>query len=47
MANLLRHVVLLGFKAETTPEKIREIEVGFCDLPNKIEEIHSFEWAPM
>ena len=45
MANLLRHVVLLGFKAETTPEKIREIEVGFCDLPNKIEEIHSFEWG--
>ena len=42
---LLRHVVLFKFKEGTTPEKIKEIEEGFCALPGKISEIKDFEWG--
>jgi len=41
----LRHVVLFGFKATATPEQIREIERAFCALPEKISQIHEFEWG--
>lgn len=45
MSKLLRHVVLFGFKDETTPEQIQKIEQAFCSLPNKIEDVHDFEWG--
>jgi hypothetical protein len=41
----LRHVVLFGFKESATPAQIRKIERAFCALPEKIGEIHEFEWG--
>lgn len=43
--SLLRHVVLFQFKVGTSPEKIKEIEDAFHELPNKISEIYSYEWG--
>lgn len=44
-AQLLRHVVLFGFKESATPAQIQEIERAFSDLPGQIEAIHDFEWG--
>jgi hypothetical protein len=45
MTKLLRHVVLFGFQEDTLPEQLREIEAAFCNLANKIDQIHDFEWG--
>lgn len=42
---LLRHVVLFKFKAETSAQEIQILHEAFCALPDKIPEIHSFEWG--
>lgn len=42
---LLRHVVLFKFKDTTSPEKQKEIERAFAQLPSKIDEIVEFEWG--
>jgi hypothetical protein len=42
---LLRHVVLFGFKATTTPEQVTQIEQVFATLPDQIDVIHEFEWG--
>jgi hypothetical protein len=42
---LLRHVVLFRWKEGTPAEKVGEIERTFCELPSKIEQIHTFEWG--
>jgi len=42
---LLRHIVLFAFKANSTPLQIREIEKVFAELPQKIKELHDFEWG--
>ena len=42
---LLRHVVLFSWKPETTQETIDEIVSAFSRLPDKIGEIHDFEWG--
>ena len=44
-AHVLRHVVLFKFKDGTSAEQVREIEMGFCALPGKIDAIHDFEWG--
>jgi hypothetical protein len=44
-AQVLRHVVLLKFKQETTAQQIKEIERAFCALPGKIDAVHDFEWG--
>jgi len=41
----LRHVVLFNFNEAATAAKIKEIELAFIALPEKISEIHSFEWG--
>lgn len=41
----LRHVVLFKWKADTSPEKVREIEQAFAALPTKIKTIVDFEWG--
>jgi hypothetical protein len=41
----MRHVVTFQFKATTSPEKIKEIELAFAALPSKIKEIADFEWG--
>jgi hypothetical protein len=41
----LRHVVLFKFNEKATDSVVKKIETAFADLPNKISEIHSFEWG--
>lgn len=41
----LRHVVFFKFKADTTPEKLKEITDAFAALPRKIDAIRDFEWG--
>ena len=43
--SVLRHVVLFGFKETAAPEQIGAIEQKFRGLPEKINEIHQFEWG--
>ena len=40
---MLRHIVLLKWKPETTPKQIEAIETAFRALPAKIETIVGFE----
>jgi hypothetical protein len=42
---LLRHVVLLKFKDDTTDEQVVQIERAFCALPEKVDAIYDFEWG--
>lgn len=42
---LLRHIVLLKFKENTTPQDIESVEKAFSELPTSIKEIYSFEWG--
>ncbi len=41
----LRHVVLFGFKAETSTSQIAEIEDTLAGLKEKISEIQALEWG--
>lgn len=41
----LRHVALFKWKDGTTSEQIKAIEQKFAELPDKISEIHDFEWG--
>lgn len=42
---LLRHVVLLSFKEDSSPEDIKEVEDAFIALQDKIPQIRDFEWG--
>lgn len=42
---LVRHVVLFGFKKETSPEQIAKVIAGFAALKNDIPQILDFEWG--
>ena len=42
---LLRHVVLIRFKAGTPDATIREVEAAFAGLPAKIPAIQALEWG--
>jgi len=44
-AEIVRHVVLLNLKAETSAEKVAEIETEFAALQSKIDEIADLEWG--
>ena len=41
----LRHVVLIRFKPETAPDRIRAIESAFAGLSAKIAGIEALEWG--
>ncbi|MBT8283441.1 MAG: Dabb family protein [Muriicola sp.] len=43
--SVLRHVVLLKFKAQTSEEDIRIVQKSFVDLKSKIPQIVSLEWG--
>ncbi|MCM0041638.1 MAG: Dabb family protein [Algoriphagus sp.] len=43
--SVLRHVVLFGFKATSSPQDVEKIVAGFQALPGKISEIKGFEWG--
>ena len=43
--SVLRHVVLFGFKATSSPQDIDGIVTAFKALPSKISEIKGFEWG--
>ena len=42
---MLNHVVMLKFKSDVTSTDINELEKMLDDLPNKINEIHSYEFG--
>ena len=42
---LLRHVVLLQFKAEATEEEIARVGQAFLALPAQIAQIQQLEWG--
>lgn len=42
---VLRHVVLFKFKAEVTPEQVKEVVDAFRALPSKIDAILDFEFG--
>jgi hypothetical protein len=42
---MLNHVVLMKFKPEVAEEQIASLEAMLDDLPNKIVEIHSYEFG--
>lgn len=42
---MLRHIVLFGWKPETPPEKVREIEDALRALPAGIPQVAAFEWG--
>ncbi len=42
---LLRHVVLLKLKDESSAEDIKKIENAFAALPSKVDAIYDFEWG--
>lgn len=41
----LRHVVLFGFKPDTTAAQVGEIEAALVGLKDKIAEIQALEWG--
>jgi len=43
--SVLRHVVLLKFKAGTTEQDLNRVEQAFVELKSKIPEIVSLEWG--
>ena len=42
---MLNHIVMIKFKKTVTEESIKEIEALMEELPNKIIEIHSYEFG--
>ena len=42
---VLRHVVLFNFNETATEDIIKKVEQAFAALPDKIPQIHSFEWG--
>jgi quinol monooxygenase YgiN len=42
---MLRHLVLLKFKAETTAAQVRAIEQAFAALPARIDAVKALEWG--
>ena len=42
---MLNHVVMIKFKKTVTAESIQEMEAMLEDLPNKITEIHTYEFG--
>ena len=42
---LLRHCVLVKFKADVTPEQLKESEAAFRSLKSKIDVVKDFEWG--
>lgn len=45
MAQYLRHVVLFSFLEDASPAQVDSVVRMFCELPLKINIIHSFEWG--
>jgi len=43
---MLNHIVMIKFKKTVAEKSITEIEAMMEDLPNKITEIHSYEFGP-
>ncbi|MFK7843686.1 MAG: Dabb family protein [Rhodothermales bacterium] len=43
--SLLRHVVHFRFKEDASTQDIKEVEDAFRALPDKISQIHGFEWG--
>jgi Stress responsive A/B Barrel Domain len=44
-AGAYRHVVLLKFKADATPEQVAQVETAFRKLKEQIDTITALEWG--
>ena len=42
---MITHVVVMKFNPDTPDEAIKELETMLAELPNKIMEIHSYEFG--
>ena len=42
---MIRHILLIKFKATTTPDAINTLKASFALMPAKIEGVHSVEWG--
>ena len=42
---MINHVVLLKFKADVSDADVENLEKSLDDLPNKIHEIHTYEFG--
>lgn len=42
---MINHVVLLKFKADVSDADIEDLEKSLDDLPNRIHEIHTYEFG--
>ena len=42
---MLRHVVLLQFKQEITPDQMQLLKNGFLALKDQIDSVQNFEWG--
>lgn len=43
--SLLRHTVFFAFNDDSSPEQIETVRRAFSALPDKIGEIHDYEWG--
>jgi len=42
---MIRHILLIQFKASVTPEQINRVEALFAAIPGKVEGVVSTEWG--
>lgn len=42
---MIRHLVLLKFSAEATPERRADLAAAFAALPTQIPQVRSLEWG--
>lgn len=42
---MIRHILLIEFKPETTPEQITEVKNLFQAIPEKIDGVTAVEWG--
>ena len=42
---MIRHIILIKFKATIAVEEIKSLQAKFESMPSKIEGVHSVEWG--
>lgn len=42
---MIRHILLIEFKASATPSQINALKDSFESIPEKISAVHSVEWG--
>jgi hypothetical protein len=42
---MIRHIILIKFKATAKINEIKELRASFKSMPSKVEGVHSVEWG--